>query len=86
MASGLMGWVGYIAGLQSLDGPRSGLAGAGRDHYLQGHVAGSFLLPCLIALCALIPKGRSTQRVLVVYSVAAVIFSLTTFAGMMGRP
>lgn len=75
-ASVLLAWVGYKAGLESLAGPRSGMTGKARDDYLQGSIAGTFLLPCVISLFALIPKGRSTQRVLIVYSVAAVIFSL----------
>jgi hypothetical protein len=77
-ASALLAWVGYKSGLENLAGPRSGMTGAARDDYLQGSIAGAFLLPCVISLFALVPKGRTTRRVLIVYSVAAVILSLTT--------
>lgn len=81
-ASILLAWVGYKSGELSLAGPRAALIGAQRRDYLQGSIEGSFLVPCLISLFALIPKGRSTRRTLIVYSVSAAIVSLvviTTF-------
>jgi hypothetical protein len=80
LASVLVGYAGYRAGLESLGGPRSGFVGAARSDYLRGYVEGSFFIPCAVALISMIFKGRSTRRVLIVYSVAAAVCAVASFA------
>lgn len=78
LASIFIAWIGYKIGTER--GSYASVPDALRDPYVQGTMEGSFLIPCVVAIIAYAFKGRSTRRVLIVYTVVAILSGLATAA------